>query len=360
MIAVTDTISRFFVWWFGELAACVPRRVRELFRRRPAMLSLTLSNEDVAFTLHRRGSSRHLGRIRLGAGLEPRRAVAPLLRGISLSDLDVVMGVPADRVLRRHVVLPLAAQENLREVLSFEMDRHTPFKASEVAFDYRVARVDRESKRIEVALAVVARELIDQAGRIAESFGLTLDRIGVADEAPFTRGGINLLPHDYANGRSTSQYRLLVALAASAAILALVAGQLPLHFKQRTLAAYEAQLAESRAAALEAEELKKGLAARVEHGRFLIDRRLSTPSATVLLAELTERLPDDTWLIQLRWQGDKLAIAGFSPAAAALIAGLEQSSLLSEVRFGSPVTADPRVGFERFNISAEVASAPGG
>ena len=58
--------------------------------------------------------------------------------------------------------------------------------------------------------------------------------------------------------------------------------------------------------------------------------------------------------------GDKLAIAGFSPAAAALIAGLEQSPLLSEVRFGSPVTADPRVGFERFNISAEVASAPGG
>jgi len=360
MIAVTDTISRFFIWWFGELAACVPSRLREFFRRRPAMLSLTLGSEDVAFTLSRSGSSRHLGRIRLGPGVEPRRAVAPLLRGISLSELDVVMNVPADRVLRRHVALPIAARENLREVLSFEMDRHTPFKASEVAFDYRVMRADHESKRIEVDLAVVPRELIDQAGRIAESFGLTLDRIGIADEAPFERDGINLLPHNHANGRSTSQHRLLVALAVSASILALVAGYLPLHFKQRTLAAYEAQLAETRAAALEAEQLKQRLAARVEHGRFLIDRRLSTPSATALLAELTERLPDDTWLIQLRWQGDKLAIAGFSPAAAALIAGLEQSPLLSEVRFGSPVTADPRVGFERFNISAEVGSAAGG
>ena len=359
MIAVTDTISRFFIWWVGELAACVPGRLREFVRRRPAMLSLTLSNEDVAFAFGRGGSSRHLGRIRLGARVEPRRAVAPLLRGISLSDLDVLMNVPADRVLRRRVVLPLAAQENLREVLSFEMDRHTPFKAGEVAFDYRVIRVDHESKRLDVDLAVAPRELIEQAGRIAESFGLTPVRIGVADEASFARDGINLLPHDPANGRSTSQNRLLVALAVLAAILALVAGYLPLHFKQRALAAYEAQLAESRAAAVEAEQLKERLAARVEHGRFLIDRRLSTPAATALLAELTERLPDDTWLIQLRWQADKLAIAGFSPAAAALIAGLEQSSLLSEVRFGSPVTADPRVGFERFNISAGVASAPG-
>lgn len=359
MSAVTDTISRFVIWWFGELAACVPSRLREFFRRQAAMLSLTLSNEDVAFTLNRSGSSRHLGRIRLGAGVEPRRAVAPLLRGISLSDLDVVMNVPADRVLRRRVVLPVAAQENLREVLSFEMDRHTPFKASEVAFDYRVIRIDHESKRLDVDLAVVPHELIEQAGRIAASFGLTLDRIGVADEASFARDRINLLPHDHANCRSTSQNRLLVALAVLAAILALVAGYLPLHFKQRTLAAYEAQLAESRAAAVEVEKLKKRLAARVEHGRFLIDRRLSTPAATALLAELTEQLPDDTWLIQLRWQGDKLAIAGFSPAAAALIAGLEQSSILSEVRFESPVTADPRVGHDRFNISADVAVAPG-
>lgn len=360
MIAVTDTISRFFLWWFGELAACVPTRLRVLFRRRPAILALTLSNEDVAFTLNRSGSSRHLGRIRLGAGVEPRRAVAPLLRGISLRDLDVAMNVPADRVLRRRVILPLAAQENLREVLSFEMDRHTPFKASEIAFDYRVIRVDHESKRLDVDLAVVPRELIEQAGRIAESFGLTLDRVGVADETPFARDGINLLPHDHPNGQSTSQNRLLVVLAVLAAILALIAGYLPLYFNQRTLAAYEAQLAGNRAAALQAEQLKKRLVTRVEHGRFLIDRRLSMPAATALLAELTERLPDDTWLIQLRWQGDNLTIAGFSPAAAALIAGLEQSSLLSEVRFGSPVTADPRVGHERFNILADVALSPDG
>ena len=78
-----------------------------------------------------------------------------------------------------------------------------------------------------------------------------------------------------------------------------------------------------------------------------------------MLADVTERLPDGTWLVQLRWQGDKLVMAGYSPSATPLIAELEDSLYLSEVRFGSPVTPDPRIGRERFNITAAVA-APGG
>jgi general secretion pathway protein L len=360
MIAVRDTISRFFVWWFGELASCVPAGVRALFRRRSAVLTLTPAAEDVKFTLHRAGAVRDLGRIRLDATLDPRRSVMPLLRGVSLRDVDIEMNLPADRVLRRRVTLPLAAQENLREVLAFEMDRHTPFKAGEVAFDYRVVGTDLEIKRLNVDLAVIPRDLAEHARGIAGSFGLTLDRIGIVGETSTGGRELNLLPHAGSSGHSAPRNRLLIALAILAIALVLIAGYLPLYGKQRALAAYEAQLAESRAAALEAEQLRKHLVEKVEHGRFLVDRRLSMPAATALLAELTERLPDDTWLVQLRWQGEKLAIAGFSPAAAALIAGLEESPLLSEVRFGSPVTADPRVGSERFNISADVAATPGG
>jgi len=314
----------------------------------------------MGFALYRGGVVRDLGRIRLEATPDRSRSLAPLLRGVSLRDVDIVMNLPAERVLRRRVALPLAAQENLREVLAFEMDRHTPFKASEVAFDHRVVSTDLENKRLNVDLAVIPRDLVEQARGIAESFGLTLDRIGTTREISPEGMEFNLLPHVDPNGHSAPRSRLLIAMTVLAVALALIAGYLPLYGKQRTLAAYQVQLAESRRAALEAEKLKKHLAERVEHGRFLVNRRLSTPAATALLAELTERLPDDTWLVQLRWQGDKLAIAGFSPAAASLIAGLEESPLLSEVRFGSPVTADPRVGNERFNISADVAATPGG
>jgi len=240
------------------------------------------------------------------------------------------------------------------------MDRHTPFKASEVAFDYRVTSTDAESKRLNLDLAVVSRGVLAQATEIATSFGLVLHRIGVAGEVLQRGGSFNFLPASSLAGRSTTQQRLLIALTVLATVLAFIAVYLPLYAKERTLAAYEAQLAESRAAAREADALKERLMARLEHSRFLIDRRQSTPAATALLAEITERLPDHTWLVQLRWQENKLVLAGFSPAAAALIAELEASPLLTDVRFGSPVTADPRVGLERFNISADVAMPPGG
>lgn len=353
MIAVTDTISRFFRWWSGELAGCVPERVRAFFRRRSAALALTLSDGGVTLTLHRGGRSHNVGRIGFDPALEPRRALTQLLRGISLRDLDVIVNLPADRVPRRRVTLPLAAQENLREVLGFEIDRHTPFKAGEVAFDYRVTGVDSQNNRLAVDLAVVPRELLEEASGVASSFGLSPDRIGIADEDSQRDRPFNFLARRNPAGYPATRQWLLIALTL-VAVLALVAVYLPLYAKERTLAARQAQLEESRAAALEAEELKTQLAARLEHGRFLIDRRLSTPAATGLLAEVSGRLPNDTWLVQMQWHGKELALSGFSPAAATLIEGLEESPLMSEVRFESPVTKDPRVERERFKITAKV------
>jgi general secretion pathway protein L len=354
MDAVRSTILRFFAWWFAELAACVPGRMRRFFRRLPAALVLTPSDGCVAFTLHRNGHSHDLGSVANSAP-EPRRALAQLARGTSLRNLDVIVTLPEHSVPRRSVTLPMAAQENLREVLGFEIDRHTPFRASEVAFDYRVTVADRDSARLAVDLAVVPRELLEEASGLAQSFGLPLDRIGIAGEDLQEDRPFNFLPRDNHAGSSVTQQHVVIALAVVVALLAVVAIYLPLYAKDRDLAVRQAQLAESRAAALEAEELKNRLAARLEHGRFLIDRRLSTPAATSLVAEVSERLPDDAWLVQMRWQGKTLAFSGFSPAAAMLIEGLEESPLLSEVRFASPVTNDPRVERERFNVSAEVA-----
>jgi general secretion pathway protein L len=355
MTTVTDSISRFFIWWFGELVACVPQGLRRVLWREPTVLAIAAGDGDAKVSLRKRDGMRELGRLAFDRGREPRLQLAELLRGVSLRDVETAILVPAATILRRNVNLPLAAAENLRGVLAFEMDRHTPFKANEVAFDYRIVGTDPDAKRINIDLAVVPNDAVERARLVAATLDLTPDRIGVAgnaDEASF-----NFLPAQR-TGRSATRQRLAIAFAILAVILAIVAVYMPLLAKQRTLAAYETRLTESRSAALETEALKKRLAAELEHDRFLIDRRAMIPSATVMLADVTDRLPDGTWLVQLHWQGDKLVMAGYSPSATPLIAELEDSDILSEVRFGSPVTPDPRVERERFNITAAVA-APG-
>jgi general secretion pathway protein L len=359
MTSVAIAVSRFFTWWSGELAACVPDRMRKLLRRKPSALVITPIDGAAEFTLHRHGRARWLGKIPLAAEPAARRALSDLLDGGALRHSSTVVNISSDNVLRRSVSLPLEAAENLREVLAFEMDRHTPFKASEVAYDYRLAGTDTDTRKLTVDLAVVPRVTLERAVLIAEAFGLVANRIGIVGNDAEWERSFNFRPYEDSRDSPAAPKRLVLALAINAAVLALIAWYLPLFLDHRASAAYEARLEQTRTAAMQAEHLKRSLTAAMGLNRYLIDRRKSTPTVTSLLADVTDRLPDDTWLTQLQLQDGKLTLTGFSPSAAALIAPLEASPLLTEVRFGSPVTADAQVGKESFNILARVASDRG-
>jgi general secretion pathway protein L len=329
MTTFTDLVSRFFTWWFTELAACLPSGVRALFQRQPTIFAIDLADDAVQLRLSKGTSSRALGRVLLHSASpsEPRQAFAAAVRGVNLHRTEIVVELPADRMLQRIVDLPMAAAENLREVLSFEMDRNTPFRSDEVAFDYNITGTDPIAKRIAIDLTVVPRTLVERATAVAEVFGVTPDRVAIAGSVAAGLA-MNLLPSAEQDGRGRFARRLSIVLTIVAFVLAVATIYLPLHEKRQVLAAYEARLAESRVAALEADALKERVAAALERTRFLVNRRLSTPTTAALLSDVSERLPDE-------------------------------SPMLSEVRFGSPVTVDPRVGRERFNLFAVVTAAPG-
>jgi general secretion pathway protein L len=355
MVPIANTVSRLLAWWLGELAACVPGRARALITRTPAALVITPGDDVADVALYRRRQLRQLGQIPLAPQNAPRRALSSLLDRASLRNLDIVVNVPADKVLRRIVVLPLEAAENLREVLAFEMDRHTPFKASDVAYDYRLMSTDTAARKLTVDLAVVPRPMLEQVASVADSLGVAANRIGIAGDEPTIDGSFNFRPYEESGDRPEASRALLFALTATAVVLAVIAWYLPLYFDDRLLSAYQMRLEQTRTTALQAEELKKRLTAAMGLNRFLVDRRAATPTVTSLLADVTDRLPDDTWLTQLQLQDGKLTLKGVSPSAAALIAPLEASPLLTEVRFGSPVTPDPRIGGESFDILAKAS-----
>jgi general secretion pathway protein L len=58
--------------------------------------------------------------------------------------------------------------------------------------------------------------------------------------------------------------------------------------------------------------------------------------------------------MQFRVEGNELVLSGYSPHASALIGLLEDSEMLEQVRFGSPVTFDQRLGAERFTLSGAI------
>lgn len=347
-------IVKFFRWWFAELAACLPAGLR-WSRRRPSLI-VALRDDSVRVSVHHGDARRQLGILSLHEESGPRLRASfdQLVRGIARHSMEISLELPPDRVLRREIELPIAATENLREVLSFEMDRHTPFQSEEVAFDHRLIRTDAAAKRIAVELAIVPRAVYDEAVALADTLGVSPERVGLAErESEF-----NFMPVLEQEGKRSGG-RIVPGLALLAIALAAAAVYLPLHLRHATLAKLEYELAEGRAAALEVDALRQRTGVALERARFLFDHRLASPTAVALLDEVTKRLPDGTWLTQLRVRGDQIVLAGYSPAAASLVAGLEDSPLLSEVHFASPVMIDPRVGLERFSLSAVVTPKPG-
>lgn len=355
-------IAGFFRWWGRELTACIPARLRSALRRRSGTLVVCLEPGEAVLRFRKSGGSMEIGRVAFDpeAPDAARHVVTELVSKTRRRTGQTVLVLPDDQILRRVVELPLAARENLREVVSFEMDRYTPFAAEDVMFDVRPVSADQEAQTLTAELAAVPKPAAANLEAAVEAWGLHPDILCFADdrdaEAPET-DFVFRRPEIRRGGLSS---RLAIMLWVCAGLLAAALVALPLQRQRAVLADYEAQLAARRTEAAAVEILRRQVAETAGISDLLVERKMARPAAVALLNEITRLLPDDTWLLQIRAFGDQLTMAGYSGAASALIPVLEASEFFTEVRFEAPVTLDGRIGLERFNLSAKVAGEPEG
>jgi len=94
-------------------------------------------------------------------------------------------------------------------------------------------------------------------------------------------------------------------------------------------------------------------------GRIAAVREEAAVSGEVLqiLRELTDRLPNGTWLLSLRMEGRKVDIEGLSPSASEIFPALTRDGRFRSVEFGAPITRQAD-NIERFKIRGEFVSPP--
>lgn len=353
MTSLSAAVGGFFRWWFGELRDTIPPFLRGGGRGRRRAFWIEIGDRSARFGREGRRKTKDLGEVALDPG-DPAaqyRDIRRHMRRRRIRPRDIDLQLSRDQALRQVVVLPAAARENLREVLSFEMDRHTPFKADEVVFDYRLLRIDQQRKQMDVDLAVAKRDTLAQVLATARSWKLNPKRVGVEG------GGLDLLRsarHEVGGSRGRALTAVLGVVTAGLFVAAALA---PLQTQRELLDEAQEALRLARSEAVEADDLRRQASKSLQRSEFLIGRKTSTISVSELLNEVTRLLPDDTWVVQFSRRDDQLTLSGFSAKASALIGLLEQSDLLADVRFRSPVNLDPRLQLERFNLSAVVARA---
>ena len=326
--------------------ACLPVSLQRVFSPEPTRLILQVSDGEI-LALHRDAEgTRGLGRCSLQVP-----DAEMLLEDSPTSAWDqVVLCLPADEVLSRTLSLPAAAEANLHQVVGFELDRFTPFTPEQVYYDARVVERNPAVKRLQVALTVALRPMVDSLLERIAKMGIQPDSISVID----ADGSVNLLPPEKRPRRNRAKYRFQWILAALMLVLLLVAAAVPL-WQQRALVI--SLLPKVQAAQVRAERilaLREQLQSSIESAGFLVQKKQRMPLVIDIIDELTRILPDNTYVEQLNLKDGAVQVRGQSQEASALIGLVEGSALFRNVTFLSPVTADRRTGRDRFFLSAQI------
>ncbi len=345
-------IGEFFSWWRDELAGMLSDTWRRRFERRHETLLLTPASDEVRVSRRDNGRLEELGSISTTLPNASER-MASMLSGLRVESTRVEVAVPSEKLLVKQIQLPLATEENLRQVLGFEMQRQTPFRVEQVFFNYRVTARHPESQQITVQLCVVPRTVVEGVLNSLADW----DLVPAPGKSGTEQGdGIfAFVPSDTAQRPASRLNRGLVALNL---VLLVCVVAIPLVQQQRHLDQLRARFDEVRAAATTASGLQEHIDRHSAQSRYLFGHKAEHPASVEVLEELSRRLPDDTWLFRVEMRDGKVHLQGTSTRASSLIGELEDSSFFQGVRFASPVTQDGASGRERFHLSASVVTRP--
>lgn len=348
-------LKKFFHWWGEELRALLPKSLRpggSLGKR------LLIQLDPSQITLYRleEGEIHELGY----ANYKAEEPEAPKIAFQSLLTRHGQAGarrfslyLPAGQVLRKVIQLPLPAEENLNQVLSFELDRHTPFKPEQVYFDHKILKRDTQANTIQVEVAVAQRDLVNRAITLLAAWGVELEAVLVAGDL-HTAPHFNLLPPAMRPPENPLWRISQITLALVAFTLLILALAIPLwQTRQETIALFPV-VNKARIAAQDTDALHRQLENLSARHNFLLQKKRASPPVTILLNEITRLLPDDTWVQQFELKGRELQLVGETASSSKLIGILEQSTMLDEASYRSPLTKVQPGSAERFHLSAVV------
>jgi len=347
-------VGKFFHWWFHELRAVLPlswqQRLQHAMRRTIFILSDTTLM--VAVDENRQLQSLESFELAQDASLQHQQVI-DLLAQTDLVEAPRYLLLERKLVLKKEVLLPAAAESSLAQVLAFEMDRQTPFKASDVYFGWILKHRNDDTGQIRLDLYVAPRKEVDQAVRQLGELKLAPAGVDVLEDGKTL--GLNLLPPEQRVRAVNRKTRLNYVMAATAAIfLALVMTQ-SLYLREHQLDELVVAIEAVQGEAHLVRQIKEQIMDSSEAASFLTVRHDALPMVIELLAAITALLPDDTYLDRLVIKQNTVQIQGKSQNAQQLIELVNESELLDDASFRGSTRLDARSGLEIFEINAVVA-----
>ncbi len=330
-----------------------------------AILVEPLAGWDGVRVLRRHaGQETSLGQVTLphaaGFGPDPDRAAGfrAMLDAAGAGGTGIVLlRLPPGSALQRDVTLPLGAEAALERVLTYEMDRLTPFAAADVFFTWTVLRRDREAGRLRLLLSLIPKAPLLPMLEACRAAGAGPRAIEV-DLPPDGQvaGGRLSIPLAHERPAAAMRERRMLALAGSGcAALAVAAALLPFVLQAVGSSRLDRDIAALRPRVDAVQALHRRLAGGSAGADLVEDERRRLGDTLQVIAAVTRVLPDDSFLTDLTLRQGQLTISGQSPAAARLIPAISADPNFTAPAFSAPVTRIEGQNTDLFSIRAGVA-----
>lgn len=345
-------LAKFFRWWGGELAFFVPAGLLKLLGQGRARLVLARSGGNLAAAYESDAGIQTLGLWALDEATPGLRGQL-LAEHPELDEAELLLRLSAEQSLVKTFKLPAVAEENLQQVVAFEMDRLTPFSAAQVYFDAKVVERLPDTRQIRVGLALAPRRRLDEMLDELAAVGFRPERVAVGVSGFADH---DLLPDKFRPPKSRLPKLLTIASAVLLALLLAAALALSMVMNRSLAEDLQAQVKTVSKTAKEVQELRENAEKLANESGFLLQKKRQEPAMVDMLDELTKVIPDQTSLNGLQFRERKVVIQGQSIAASSLIERMEASPYFKNTSFVSPVTKDVSNGLERFQIASEVVN----
>jgi general secretion pathway protein L len=266
------------------------------------------------------------------------------------SQIEVIL--KASRFIFRPLELPRRANEFLDGVVRAQIDRLTPWSQRDAAFGWSAPSPLGADRMIVTVAATAAATITPIVKALADRRADAISVSTVSDASGANAPIMVFAQRAGAELRIRRLRRKLIALlivtcvatglGASASI---VVGN-DLDAERMGL---ERKIAERRAA------LISGRGSIADEAVAALEaRKRATPAGVIVIEALSQTLPDDTYLNELRIEDGKVQIAGLTRDAPALIKLIEQSQHFTHATFFAPTTRAPTDSGERFHIEAHI------
>jgi len=273
----------------------------------------------------------------------------------------VVLEFPAEKVFVQRITVPAQARKFLGGVIRNQIERLSPWPANDVVYGFTAEANTGDATAVEVRILMAARSDVDAAVQDLATSGLSVDRVvaraSVSEAPDEVNGSVTLWSRSADASRDIAGS---VARRIGAGIAASVAVSFAVSLWALTSAASIRDESDGMAAR------SKVLQRQVQAGRTVASMASMPPaerawasketatSSVIVMEALSRALPESAYVTEIRLEKEKLRIVGLADDAPGLLAPLEKSGHMTDVRFFAPTARGPDGRRFRFSIEARI------